>query len=64
GGVLLAILVLPLVVPTLLLGSRAVEQAVVGLSPVGALLWLGALFGLLACVTPFAISAALRIHLD
>lgn len=64
GGVLLAILVLPLVVPTLLLGSRAVEQVIQGLSPSGPLLWLAALFALLACVTPFAIAAALRIHLD
>lgn len=64
GGVLLAILVLPLVVPTLLLGSRAVEQSIAGLSPAGPLLWLGALGAFLACVTPFAIGAALRIHLD
>ncbi|MEO0974007.1 MAG: heme exporter protein CcmB [Pseudomonadota bacterium] len=64
GGVLLAILVLPLIVPTLLLGTRAIEQAIIGLSPAGVLLWLGALLAFLTCVAPFAIGAALRIHLD
>ncbi|MEM9384648.1 MAG: heme exporter protein CcmB [Pseudomonadota bacterium] len=64
GGVLIAILIVPLLVPTLLLGTRAIEQAMIGLSPEGVLLWLAALLAFLACVTPFAIGAALRIHLD
>ena len=64
GGVLLAILVLPLVVPTLLLGTRAIDMAMAGLTAGGPLLWLAALLALMLTVTPFATAAALRVHLD
>src|SRR6185295_9331864 len=42
GGVLLALLVLPLYVPVLILGAGAVEMAGAGLDPGGELLLLGA----------------------
>jgi len=43
GGVLLALLVLPLYVPVLILGAGSVEMAAAGLAPDGQLLLLGAL---------------------
>jgi heme exporter protein B len=64
GGVLVAILVLPLAVPTLLLGTRAIDMAMAGLGARGPLLWLAALLALMLTVTPFATAAALRVHLD
>ncbi len=64
GGVLLAILILPLVVPTLLLGTRAIDMAMAGLAPRGPVLWLAALLALMLAVTPFATAAALRVQLD
>ncbi len=64
GGVLLALLVLPLFVPVLILGVSAAELAASGLDPAGPLLWLaaGASFALTA--VPFAIAAALRIGVE
>ena len=63
GGLLLSILVLPLYIPTLILGARAVEQALLEISP-----W--PMLGLVAAVTlfstalaPFAAAAALRINI-
>jgi heme exporter protein B len=64
GGVLLAILVLPLAVPVLLLGTRATDMAATGLSPAGALYWLAALLALAVSLAPFGAAAALRIHLE
>jgi heme exporter protein B len=64
GGILLAILVLPLIVPTLLLGTRSIDMAMAGLAAGGPLLWLAALLALMLAVTPFATAAALRVHLD
>jgi heme exporter protein B len=64
GGVLLAILVLPLALPTLLLGTRATDMAATGLPPAGALYWLGALLALAVSLAPFGAAAALRIHLE
>ena len=64
GGVLLAILILPLAVPTLLLGTRATDMAATGLDPQGPIYWLCALLALAASLAPFAAAAALRIHLE
>jgi heme exporter protein B len=64
GGVLLAILILPLAVPVLLLGARATEMAASGLDPQGPIYWLGALLALALSLCPFGIAAALRIHLE
>lgn len=61
GGVLLALLLLPLAVPVLIFGSQAVQAAALGLPASGALLMLAALLVLAATVTPLATVAALRI---
>jgi len=64
GGVLLALLVLPLYVPVLILGAGSVEMAGAGLEPDGQLLLLGALLVLAAAFAPWAIAAALRISME
>lgn len=62
GGLLLSILVLPLYVPTLIFGARAVENASMALDPVPALALTGAISALAAACAPFAAAAALRIN--
>jgi heme exporter protein B len=61
GGVLLALLVLPLYVPVLIIGAGAVEMAASGLGGEGQLLLLAAGLVLAAAFAPWAIAAALRI---
>src|SRR3954463_10461401 len=61
GGVLIALLVLPLYVPVLILGAGAVAVAEAGLSAEGQLELLGALLVLAAAFAPWAGAAALRI---
>ncbi|MEL6478205.1 MAG: heme exporter protein CcmB [Pseudomonadota bacterium] len=63
GGLLLSILVLPLYIPSLVFGARAVEQARVALDPTPALLLTGAISLFAAAIAPFAAAAALRINL-
>ncbi|MGR3539896.1 MAG: heme exporter protein CcmB, partial [Hasllibacter sp.] len=63
GGLLLALIVLPLYVPTLILGAEAAARAARGAEAGTPLLLLGALtLGALA-VMPFAGAAALRVNL-
>jgi heme exporter protein B len=62
GGLLLSILVLPLYIPTLILGARAVELSLLDLSPWPALGLLAALTLLSTALAPFAAAAALRIN--
>ena len=64
GGVLLALLVLPLYVPVLIMGAGSVEMAAAGLEPDGQLLILGALLAFTAVFAPWASAAALRISLE
>jgi heme exporter protein B len=64
GGVLVALLVLPLYVPVLIMGAGSVEMAAAGLEPDGQLLILAALLFLTAAFAPWAIAAALRISLE
>ncbi|MCC5886410.1 MAG: heme exporter protein CcmB [Gammaproteobacteria bacterium] len=64
GGVLLALLVLPLFVPVLILGVSAAELASSGLDPTGPLLWLAAGASFAITTVPFAIAAALRIGVE
>jgi heme exporter protein B len=64
GGVLLALLVLPLFVPILVLGAGSVEMAAAGLGGGGQLLLLAAMLVLAAAFAPWAIAAALRISLE
>jgi heme exporter protein B len=64
GGLLLALLVLPLYVPVLILGVSAAELAVGGLETRGVLAWLGAGLALAVTSAPFAIAGALRIGVE
>jgi heme exporter protein B len=61
GGLLLALLILPLYIPVLILGSGALQAALQGLSSTGYLLWLASLAVLALTLTPFAIAAGLKI---
>ena len=61
GGLLISVLILPLYVPVLILGTLAVQAAVDGQSIAGRLLWMGALLVMGLGVAPFATSAGLRI---
>jgi len=64
GGMLIALLVLPMYVPVLIFGSAAVRAATSG-TPVGAYLGLlGALLSLGLALAPFAIASGLRISVD
>ena len=62
GGLLLSILVLPLYIPTLIFGARAVENSLLSLDPVPALALGGAITLMEAAIAPFAAAAALRIN--
>lgn len=64
AGVLLSLLVLPLYVPVLILGTGAVMAATAGLPYQGHLLWLAVLLVLAITLAPVTISAALRISLS
>lgn len=61
GGLLLALLVLPLYVPVLILGSGALQAALQGLPATGQLWWLASLTALTVTLAPFAIAAGLSI---
>ena len=63
GGLLLSLLVLPLYIPTLVFGARAVDRAAVGLDPTTPLLLLGAVTLCAAGIGPVAAAAALRVSL-
>ena len=64
GGVLLALLVLPLAVPVLIFGARATALAIT-LEPMSApMLLLAAIAVLSATLAPFAAAAAVRISLE
>jgi heme exporter protein B len=60
GGALLALLVLPLMVPILVFAVGAVDAAVNGFSPGQGLLLLGAILALALPLAPIAAGAALR----
>ncbi|MFK7942363.1 MAG: heme exporter protein CcmB [Paracoccaceae bacterium] len=62
GGLLLSILVLPLYIPTLIFGARAVDQALLALDPTAALALTGAVTLIAAALAPFAAASALRIN--
>ena len=61
GGLLLALLILPLYIPVLILGSGALQAALQGMPTTGYLLWLASLAVLAVTLTPFAIAAGLKI---
>jgi len=64
GGVLLAILILPLAAPILIFGSRATELAIRGEVYVAPMELLGAIVVLSFTLAPLAAAAAVRISLE
>ncbi|AQZ96193.1 heme exporter protein CcmB [Halopseudomonas phragmitis] len=61
GGLLLALLIMPLYIPVLILGTGAMDAALQGLPVMGYALWLGCLAVLALSLAPLAIAAGLRI---
>jgi heme exporter protein B len=64
GSVLLSLLVLPLVMPVLIFGARATDQAIRGEPAAGGVWLLGAMLVLSVTLTPLAAAAAVRISLE
>lgn len=64
GGVLLALLVLPLYIPVLIFGAGAVVAQSAGLASSAHLQLLGGVLAAACALTPWATAAALRIALD
>jgi heme exporter protein B len=64
GGVLMALLVLPLYVPALIFGAGAVEAYIAGLDIGGHLSLLAAMLAVAVFFAPWATTAALRIALE
>ncbi len=64
GGVLLALLVLPLFVPILIFGAGAVQERLTGIENVAQIYWLLAITMAAVTLAPFAVAAALRISLE
>ena len=64
GGILLALLILPLYVPVLIAGTRALNEAVQGGDPTIALALLGAGVTSGLMLAPLAIAAGVRVSLE
>jgi len=64
GSVLLSLLVLPLAMPLLIFGARAVGMQMDGDSPTGPLQLLAAIFFLALSLGPLAMSAAIRVSVE
>lgn len=64
GGILVALLVLPLYIPLLIFATNAIAAAMTGLPVDGQLLLLAALLVLAITLAPLATAAALRISLE
>jgi heme exporter protein B len=64
GSLLLALLVLPLAMPLLIFGARAVELAIAGEPVAGPMYLLGALLVLTLTLAPLTTAAAVRISID
>jgi heme exporter protein B len=64
GGVLLALLVLPLAVPVLIFGARATSLAIAQEPMAAPMYLLGAIAVLSATLAPLAAAAAVRISLE
>jgi heme exporter protein B len=64
GGVLLALLILPLYVPTLIFGAGAITLAMSGAEVAAQIYLLAAISMLAVTVAPFAVQAALKIGLE
>jgi heme exporter protein B len=64
GGLLLSLLILPLYIPVLIFAASSVYHAGIGMAYNGQLGFLGAILALSMCLTPFAVSAALKLNLS
>lgn len=64
GGILIALLVLPLYIPVLIFGAGAVTASLTGIGVQANLLLLSALFVVALFFSPWATAAALRISLE
>lgn len=64
GGVLVAILILPLYVPVLILATAMVDAGSMASPYTGHMLWLGAILALSLSLAPIAAAASIRISLS
>lgn len=64
GGLLLALIILPMYVPVLIFGVATVKAAVGGFSYIGPLAVLGAFFFIAVTLSPLAIAASVKISID
>jgi heme exporter protein B len=64
GGVLIAVLVLPLFIPVLVFGAGAVNSVSIGMSASGGLSLLGAILAFSLVFSPLAISIGLKVALE
>lgn len=64
GGVLVALLVLPLYIPVLIFGAGAVSASAAGLGAQAGLSLVGAMLALSVVFAPYAAAAALRIAME
>ncbi|MBL4830817.1 MAG: heme exporter protein CcmB [Aliivibrio sp.] len=64
GGVLLSLLILPLYIPVLIFATSAIDAGSLGMAYNGQLALLAAMLMGSATLTPFAVSAALRVSVN
>lgn len=64
GGLLLALLVLPLYVPVLIFGAGAVLEQMAGIATMAQIYWLGVITMASLTLAPFAVQAALRVSIE
>lgn len=64
GGLLLALLVLPLYVPILIFGAGAVLEQMAGIETMAQIYWLGVITMASLTLAPFAVQAALKVSLE
>lgn len=63
GGVLLALIIMPLYIPVLIFSVAAIDKAIQGMQVTGEFYFLGALLALTLTLAPFATTASLRIRM-
>ena len=64
GGLLVTLLILPLYIPVLILGTGFVQAVLLGGEYLGFIYWLGAILLLSLSLAPFAIVAAIRVAVE
>jgi heme exporter protein B len=64
GGVLLALLVLPLYVPILIFGAGAVTEQMQGIETMAQIYWLGAITMVSLTLAPFAVQMGIKVSLE